>query len=550
MRAAEFFIDALKREGVDVVFGYPGGTIMPVYDALYGGALRHVLVRHEQAAALAADGYARATGKVGVCMSTSGPGATNLVTGLANAHLDSVPLVAITGQVPAGMLGTDAFQEVDIFGITLPIVKHSFLVRRAADLPETVHEAFRLARSGRPGPVLIDLPKDVVLEECELESLAPAAAPEPLLPGPELLRAARDLLVNARRPVVYAGGGIVLGDAVAAFRQFVELTRLPVVTTLKGIGVLPTEHEQLLGMLGMHGNPAANLAVQASDLLIAVGVRFDDRATGKLSRFAPNAKVVHMDIDPAEVGKLRRPDVALVGSLAPSLDTLALPLAIEDWCRTCAESKQAFRVCYETGQGGVDVPGFLRKLSERLGPNGIITCDVGQHQMWVAQHCRFDRPEQHLSSGGLGAMGYGLPAAIGAQIGHPGATVVNVAGDGSLMMNIQELATVRRYRLPIKIVVLDNRSLGLVRQWQELFFDGRYSETDLSDNPDFGRVAEAFGIPSLALSERERDSEAIDSLLAAPGPALLHVRTDARANVWPLVPPNAANEEMLLEARN
>lgn len=551
MKGAEVLVRALEREGVEVVFGYPGGAIMPVYDALYGSGLRHVLVRQEQAAVLAADGYARATGRIGVCLATSGPGATNLVTGIANAFLDSVPIVAITGQVPTALMGTDAFQEVDIFGMTLSVVKHSFVVRRRDDLPAVLGEAFRLARSGRPGPVLVDLPKDVASAESAVDRFQAASEPAPVpVPSPESLGAARRLMAAAERPIVYAGGGIVLGSAVESLRRFVEATRLPVVTTLKGIGVLPSDHELLLGMLGMHGTKAANLAVQRSDLLIAVGVRFDDRATGRLDKFAPGAKVIHLDIDAAEVGKLRRPDVGLVGELAPSLAGLSTPLAIDRWREECLNQKRENAFDYDRPGNGVFPPRLLRALCSRGRGKGcelVVTCDVGQHQMWVAQHGSFSRPEEHLSSGGLGTMGYGLPAAIGAQLGRPEATVVNVTGDGSFMMNLQELATVRRYRLPVKIVLLDNQSLGLVRQWQELFFEERYSEIDLSDNPDFVRVAESFGIPGFVLESAKDEEEAVDRLLDAPGPALLHVRVDRRANVWPLVPPNRGNEEMLEE---
>ena len=391
MNGSAILIQCLEREGTDVVFGYPGGAIMPVYDALYDAELKHVLVRHEQAAVLAADGYARATGKLGVCIATSGPGATNLVTGLANAFMDSVPLVAITGQVPTSLLGTDAFQEVDIFGITLPVVKHSFLVRRVEELAEVVHEAFRLARSKRPGPVLIDLPKDVASAPCDLElsELPPCDVTAPL--STDSLDEARSLLASAKRPILYAGGGIVLGRAVDAFRRFVEKTRIPVTTTLKGLGVLPTDHELFLGMLGMHGTKAANLAIRDCDLLVGVGVRFDDRATGKLSEFAPNAKVLHLDVDPAEVGKLRRPDVALVGSLEASLEALfeagAASLDIVSWRRACARLKEEHRWDYDMPADGIYGPRFLKKLSEAADPGTIFACDVGQHQMWVAQHC-------------------------------------------------------------------------------------------------------------------------------------------------------------------
>jgi len=544
MNGAKVLIDALEREGVDVVFGYPGGAIMPVYDALYGAKVKHVLVRHEQAAVLAADGYARVSGRVGVCLATSGPGATNLVTGIANAHLDSIPLVAITGQVPTSALGTDAFQEVDIIGITLPIVKHSFLVRSAAELPATVCEAFDLARSGRPGPVLIDLPKDVASEEVAASPARHCRRHDLPAPDSRKLERALGLMKSSRRPVIYAGGGIVLAQAVDVFRRFAATTGAPVVTTLKGIGVLRTEDEQNLGMIGMHGSAAANHAVQGSDLLIAVGVRFDDRATGKLSEFAPHAKVIHLDIDGAEVGKRRAPEVGLVGAIEPALDHLAVRLDIDPWQRMC--TREAWS--YEPPTDGVYGPRLLKKLTEAAGEHFTVCCDVGQHQMWVAQHGRFTQPEQHLTSGGLGTMGYGLPAAIGAHFADPARQVINVTGDGSIMMNFQELVTVARYRLPIKIVVMDNQSLGLVRQWQELFFDERYSEVDLSDNPDFVRVAESLGIAGATLERGSDEDDAVEALLAATEARILHVRIDRKANVWPLVPPNRANDDMLVGA--
>lgn len=546
MKGAEFFVQAMEREGVEVIFGLPGGAIMPVYDALLDSNIRHVLVRHEQAAVLAADGYARATGKVGVCMATSGPGATNLVTGIANAFMDSVPVVAITGQVPTSLLGTDAFQETDIFGITLPIVKHNFLVKRPDDLPWMVQEAFRVARSGRPGPVLLDLPKDIMSAEGDYLSEQNSVREETPPPSPESLRSAVELLRRSRQPIIYAGGGIGMGRAVDEFRRFVEATRIPVVATLKGLGSLPTDHELFLGMIGMHGFRAANLAVQGCDLLLSIGARFDDRATGKLSTFAPSAKVIHLDVDPAEVGKLRRPDASVVGNLQSALRALTFPIEIGDWQKECLANKAKHAWSYDAPTKLIYAPLFLKQLSEALGAEEtIIACDVGQHQMWVAQHCHFQRPEQHLTSGGLGTMGYGLPAAMGAQLGRPGALVINVTGDGSIMMNLQELATIKRYNLPIKIVLFDNRALGLVRQWQELFFTRRYSEVDLSDNPDFARVAESFGIPAFRVEYQHEVESAIDRLLSADGPMLLHVCIDQEANVWPLVAPGASNSEML-----
>jgi acetolactate synthase-1/2/3 large subunit len=547
VKGAQFLVKALEREDVRFIFGYPGGAIMPVYDALLDSPIRHILVRHEQAAALAADGYARATGKVGVCMATSGPGATNLVTGIANSYMDSVPVVAITGQVPTPLMGTDAFQEVDIFGITLPVVKHSFLVDSVDDLPCVVHEAFQIARSGRPGPVLIDLPKDIANATIDLDfSSAEAAELSPAAADPHSIARAAELIEASRRPVIYAGGGIGLGRAINEFREFVETTRIPVISTLKGLGAIPTRHPLFLGMMGMHGTKASNHAVQACDLLICVGARFDDRATGKLSGFATQAKVIHMDVDPAEVGKLRHADVPLIGDLKKSLAALTpTSLDADAWRHQCLAWKQAHAWDYDAPAPGIYAPWFLKRLAQRAGDNVIVSCDVGQHQMWVAQHFDFDRPEQHLSSGGLGTMGFGLPAAIGAQLAYPNAAVINVSGDGSMMMNLQELATLRRYDLPVKIVLFDNRALGMVRQWQELFHDKRYSEVDLSDNPDFSRVAESMGIPAFRVESKDQIEDAIDNLLLARGPVMAHVMIDQLANVWPIVGPGRTNSEMM-----
>lgn len=557
---AQWLADALLAEGVDTLFGYPGGTIMPFYDALHrvnadGARLRHILVRHEQGAAFAANGYARASGKVGVCVATSGPGASNLVTGIADALLDSVPMVVLTGQVPTSLMGTDAFQELDVFGMTMPVVKHSFLARRVDELPMMLAEAFRIARSGRPGPVLVDLPKDVQLADARH---LPAHRPLPVTPveapADHALHAAAALISQARRPVVYGGGGIVLGDAVEAFREFVDLTGLPTVLTLKGLGALPTNHPSNLGMLGMHGSRAANIAVQESDLLIVVGARFDDRATGKLAEFAPEARIVHIDADACEIGKLRQTHVGVCGDIADSLSRLGPPVAAQAqgrhgearraWAEACDVRRHRFAARYDAPGDGVYAPALLKRLSE-LAPQAFVCCDVGQHQMWVAQHWRLQAPRNHLTSGALGAMGFGLPAAIGAQLQDPRAQVVCVSGDGSFLMNVQELATVRRYGLPIKIVLLDNQALGMVRQWQELFFEKRYSEIDLSDNPDFAAMAAAFGLQAMHVERADAVEDALAALLAAPGPALLHVAIDTAANVWPLVPPNHNNAQML-----
>ena len=547
---AHLMVRALEAEGVDVLFGYPGGAIMPFYDALVGSKLRHILTRHEQGAALAANGFARASGRVGVCVATSGPGASNLVTGIADAFLDSVPMVVLTGQVPTTLMGTDAFQELDVYGMTLPIVKHSFLLRRIEDLPHVVHEAFRIARSGRPGPVLIDFPKDVQIASATHMGLLEPAPADTLPSAPaEGLAEAIAAIASAERPVIYSGQGITLAEAVEPFRQFVEAAKLPTVTTLRGLGNLPPEHPYLIGMLGMHGTRAANMAVQNCDLLIVVGARFDDRATGKLAEFAPNARVIHLDADIAEISKLRQADIPLYGDLHETLCALSAARSnCAEWHRRCMQMKASAAPRYDAPGKGVYAPALLKRMSEIAPPDTIVACDVGQHQMWVAQHWKFHHPRNHLTSGALGTMGFGLPAAIGAQFSCPDRPVVLVSGDGSIMMNIQELATVARCQLPIKMILLDNSTLGMVRQWQELFFDRNYSEIDLSDNPDFAALCRVFRIPAIKLERREDTEAALRELLATPGPAMLHVVIDARANVWPLVPPNHSNATMLDEA--
>jgi acetolactate synthase-1/2/3 large subunit len=546
---ARLVVEALEREGVRHVFGYPGGAIMPVYDALPGSALTHILVRHEQAAALAADAYGRVTGEPGVCIATSGPGATNLVTGIANAFMDSVPMVAITGQVASPLMGTDAFQEVDIFGITLPIVKHSYVIRRPEDIPRVFAEAFMLARSGRPGPVLIDLPKDMGQSAASPGPIAPAAAPARPAPDPDAIARANALIAAAKRPVLYFGGGVGIARAERALRDFAARAGIPAVATLKGLGALATDAPGFLGMIGMHGTRAANNAVDSCDLLICVGARFDDRATGKLDTFATRAKVIHIDGDPAEIGKLRRPEVGIAGDIARILDLLTAVPDADGWRAECVANAARWAPSYDAPGSGIYAPAMLKELTEAAGDDLIVTCDVGQHQMWVAQHCRFARPNAHLTSAGLGTMGYGIPAGIGALLADPGATVLTVSGDGSIMMNIHELATLRRYRLGLKILLLDNSQLGMVRQWQELFFDRNFSEVDLSDNPDFAEVARAFGIEAFTIDRRDEVPAAIERLLGTDGPILCHARIDPRENVWPLVPPNKSNTEMMEKPR-
>ncbi|WP_421235190.1 acetolactate synthase 2 catalytic subunit [Aeromonas enteropelogenes] len=544
MNGAQFLVQALKKQGVTQVFGYPGGAIMPVYDALYDGGLAHQLCRHEQGAAMAAVGYARASGQVGVCIATSGPGATNLVTGLAEALLDSVPLVAISGQVPCAAVGTDAFQEVDVLGMSLSCTKHSFMVTDVADLPQVIAEAFAIASEGRPGPVLIDLPKDVQLATVPVQSpLFAVAEPEHL--NPAELTVARTLLAAAERPVLYVGGGVGMANAEQQLRDFAALTGMPTVTTLKGIGALDPDSPVYLGMLGMHGTKAANYAVQQCDLLLVVGARFDDRVTGKLEEFAPEAKVIHLDVDAAEFGKRRAAEVGITQDLKQVLPRLAMSLSIEPWREHCANMAREYAFRYDHPGQSIYAPALLKQLSARLPESSVVACDVGQHQMWVAQHMRFTSPRNHLSSAGLGTMGFGLPAAIGAKMSRPEDEVVLVSGDGSFMMNVQELGTIRRAQLKVKMVLLDNQRLGMVRQWQELFFDGRYSETILSDNPDFIALAAAFGIPGETITCKDQIAGALDRLLASESAYLLHVAISEEENVWPLVPPGVANHQMM-----
>jgi acetolactate synthase-1/2/3 large subunit len=543
---AELLVKALEAQGVEHVFGYPGGAIMPVYDALPKAKFKHILTRHEQGAAIAAEGYARASGKVGVCLATSGPGATNLVTGLADAFLDSAPVVAITGQVAQPLMGTDAFQEVDVFGITMPIVKHSFIIRDTEQIPHIVAEAFRIASHGRPGPVLIDLPKDVAVKAIPEPDVYERAEESPRAGAAKSLKEAEELLRAAKKPILYVGGGVQMAGAVRALRAFHGRTGIPAVATLKGLGSIPTDEANFLGMLGMHGLRAANMAVQECDLLINVGARFDDRATGQLATFAPHARVIHMDADHAEISKLRKADVGLTGGLLANLYSIDPgPLDIQPWREKVAAMKAEHAWRYDAPGDGVYAPKLLKDMSERAGDNLVVTCDVGQHQMWVAQHCRFTRPDNHLSSGGLGTMGFGLPAAIGAKLSRPDDQVVCVSGDGSIMMNIQELATLKRYDIPVKIVLLDNGMLGMVRQWQDLFFAGNRSEVDLSDNPDFAEVARAFGIDAFTVTKRDQVDAAIDRVLGANRPILMHVKIDPSENVWPLVPPGKSNSDMM-----
>lgn len=545
--------ECLHREGVEVVFGYPGGAIMPVYDALVASPVRHVLARHEQGAAHMADGYSRASGRTGVVLSTSGPGATNLVTGLATALMDNVPMVAITGQVSSGLLGTDAFQEVDVTGVTLPVTKHNYLVTRADQIAPTLREAFALARSGRPGPVLVDITKDAQIEKTELdwEGARPTRhlrhQPTPI--PPEQLETALAMLAASRRPLILAGHGVTLSGATTALRAFAEHGQIPVAATLLGLDAFPSSHPCFLGFMGMHGAPWVNQAIQEADLLIALGMRFDDRVTGRLEAYAPYARKIHVDIDAAEFGKNVPVDLALHGDLREILEALLPGLQVTDIRTWAAHLEQS-----KTAQGGTMWPlesgdyelKPLRVLRDlvRLTANAILVADVGQHQMWLAQIANRESPRTLLSSGGLGTMGFSLPAAIGAKIARPEAEVWVVAGDGGIQMNSQEFMTLMQEGLKVNVAVLNNASLGMVRQWQTLFFEDRRSAVAVS-SPDFVKLAEAYGMKALRVTRAEEITIAITQAKKEPGPVLIEFCVDPEAGVFPIVPPGKALGEML-----
>ncbi len=551
MRGAEILIECLKAERVEVVFGYPGGAVLPIYDVLYDADIRHILVRHEQGAAHAADGYARATGRPGVCIATSGPGATNLVTGLATAYMDSVPVVAITGQVATSMIGRDSFQEADITGITMPITKHNYLVKSTTDLARAIKEAFHIATTGRPGPVLIDLPKNVSILTAEF------AYPETVdLPGykptyeghakqvKELVRA----IEASQRPVLCVGGGVVSSGASGALREVAEMQEIPVATTLMGLSAFPTAHRLSLGMLGMHGTGYANLAVTECDLLIAVGARFDDRVTGKIETFAPAATVAHIDIDPAEIGKNVRFDIPIVGDARKVLEVLVSQLETKTrpgWLAQIQAFKDEWPLTYTKAGDGISPQYVIEQISDLTDGEAIITTEVGQNQMWTAQYYRFKRPRSFITSGGLGTMGFGFPAAIGAQIGQPDRLVIDIAGDGSFQMNIQELATAVQHELPVKIAILNNGYLGMVRQWQEMFHNRRYSATVLGRNPNFVAIAEAYGAKGFRVESEEQVRPVLDQALAEPGPVVMDFAVSGEANVFPMVPPNESISKMV-----
>ena len=550
MTGAQLIMACLKAHHVTTLFGYPGGAIMPTYDALYDAGLDHLLCRNEQGAAIAAIGYARSTGKVGVCIATSGPGATNLVTGLGDAMMDSIPVVAITGQVSSPLIGTDAFQEADILGLSLACTKHSFIVQSADELADVFAEAFEIAQSGRPGPVLIDVPRDIQIGEVPANVKAYVKTPEkPTALSVDKLAEAKELLKNARKPVLYVGGGVGMAKAVPALREFLAQTQIPSVSTLKGLGAIDPNDDVYMGMIGMHGTKAANFAVQESDLLLVCGARFDDRVTGKLDTFAPHAKVIHCDIDAAEIHKLRRADVALQGDLIQALNALKQELDIEPWREQIRNFKAKLDFTYVENQGNrpIDPWALLNTLSNRKPNNAVICTDVGQHQMWSAQHMKHFAPENYITSAGFGTMGFGLPAAVGAKKARPQDEVILVTGDGSLMMNIQELGSIKRGNLPVKILLLDNQRLGMVRQWQDLFWNKRRSETILDDNPDFVMLANAFGIPAERIESADDVDAALNRLLNSKTAYLLQVCIPPDECVWPLVPPGACNADMVEE---
>ena len=556
---AQILLECLKREGVKHIFGYPGGVVLDIYDELTRHPdIQHILVRHEQAAAHAADGYARASSQVGVALVTSGPGATNTVTGIASAYMDSIPIVVFTGQVPTALIGNDAFQEVDIVGITRPCTKHNYLVKDVKDLAHTIHEAFHIARSGRPGPVLVDLPKDVIQastvpkypDEIKIKSYNPTYHA-----NPRQVKRALDMILAAKKPVLYTGGGIILSNASGELLKFAETLQIPVTSTLMGLGGFPGDNPLWMGMLGMHGTYCANMAVSEADVLIAVGARFDDRVTGKLAEFAPHAKIVHVDIDPSSISKNVAVDVPIVGDCKDTLKQLNDLLATKtaqnwpemrrSWLNIVNSWEEEHPLTYTWSDTVIKPQYVVEKLYELTKGEAYITTEVGQNQMWAAQFYKFKRPRQLMTSGGLGVMGYGFPAAMGVQVARPGATVIDIAGDGSIQMNIQELITVVDNKLPVKIAILNNTFLGMVRQWQQLFYDRRYSSTPMTA-PDFVKLAEAYGAVGLRATKPEEVVPVIQEALNTPRPVIMDFRVEPEECVMPMVPAGKAMHEMLL----
>ena len=550
LTGAEIVIECLKEQGVDTVFGYPGGTILNIYDALYKhrDEINHILTSHEQGAAHAADGYARATGKVGVCMATSGPGATNLVTGIATAYMDSIPMVAITANVNLPALGKDSFQEVDIAGVTMPITKHGYIVKDINILADTLRKAFKIAMSGRPGPVLVDITKDVTANTCEFTPMKPAAIEKPSRYTESDIAAAIDLIQNAKKPYVYAGGGIIASGASDEFRQFVSKVDAPVCDTLLGKGAFDGTDDAYTGMIGMHGTKASNLGVSECDLLIALGARFSDRVVGNPKKFAENAKVLHIDIDAAEINKNIKTDVSVVGDLKEVLQILNRRLHQQEhpqWMARIKELKEKYPLNYDASK--LSCPYIIEEICRLTEGKAIITTDVGQHQMWAAQYYKYTEPRTFLSSGGLGTMGYGLGACIGAKMGRPDKVCINIAGDGCFRMNMNELATASRYNIPIIQVVINNHVLGMVRQWQTLFYDHRYSQTVLDDKVDFCKVAEGLGCMAIRVTSKEEVAPAIEKALHAGGPVVLDCMIHEDDKVFPMVSPGTLISEVFDE---
>jgi acetolactate synthase-1/2/3 large subunit len=559
MKASEVILEALKREGVDTIFGFPGGSVIPLYDALYESDINHVLVRHEQGAGHAADGYARASGKVGVCLATSGPGATNLVTPIANAYMDSVPMVAITGQVSRHLLGLDSFQEADITGITLPVVKHSYLVKEPESLPRIVREAFHIAGTGRPGPVLIDIPVDVTKEDMEYD---PHAMPAMHLPGykpnvkghPKQIREAARVIAAAERPAIYAGGGVIIAEASDELREIALYGHIPVTTTLNGKGCFPEDHHLSMGMLGMHGTQYANHAMSKADLIIAVGVRFDDRVTGNLKAFAPEARFIHIDLDPAEISKNVPVDVPIVGDAKKVLGALLLELKKLElspdrhlpWMEQVEAWKRSHPLVVRDSVDGEIMPEWaVNRIWEISKGEAIVCTEVGQNQMWAAQHYISRYPRRFISSGGLGTMGFGFPASIGAQVACPDSLVVDIAGDGSFQMTIQELATAVQHNLAVKVCILNNQYLGMVRQWQELFWNKHYSHTCMDCQPDFVKLAEAYGAEGYRATRPDELDDVLRTAFASDRPSVIDVRVRREANVFPMIPAGGSVHDMM-----
>ena len=557
MRAVDALMECLKAEGVEVVFGLPGGANLPTYDAFYDAGIRHILVRHEAGGGHAAEGYAKATGKVGVSLGTSGPGATNLVTPICDAMMDSVPVVFLTGQVRTELLGTDGFQEADTIGITMPIVKHSFMIQHPLELPRSIHEAFHIARSGRPGPVVVDIPQDLSRADIPYEPVTDVHLPgyQPTTDGNQKqIRLAAKALANARRPVLYAGGGVVASEAGEDLTELATCGRLPVTCTVMALGAFPAPHEQWLGMLGMHGTRTANYAMDEADLIVAIGARFDDRITGKLSEFAPRAKFIHIDVDPAEISKNVPAHIPIVGDARSVLAKLVIeyralgvdPARLGAWWERIEGWREKYPLGYEDSTDDEIKPQYMiQALYEATGGEAIVTSDVGQHQMWAAQYYDFPKPRRWINSGGLGTMGFGLPAAMGAKVGCPDQTVVCIAGDGSVQMNMQELATCSQEGIAIKVFIMNNGYLGMVRQWQELFWDKRYSQVETGQWPDFVKLAEAYGATGMRLSDKSTLVEGMKEALATEGPVLVDVPVTREENTYPMIPAGQAARDMV-----